>query len=39
MLIPEEKTVINAKEKALTARVFSSKRMRRYSGTLRAFDP
>ena len=28
-----------ANEKALTARVFSSKRMRRYSGTERAFEP
>ena len=33
MEMPEEKTVMMAKEKALTARVFSSKRMRRYSGT------
>ncbi len=37
--IPEEKIVMNANEKALTARVFSSKRMRRNSGTLRAFEP
>ena len=39
MEMPEEKTVMMAKEKALTARVFSSKRMRRYSGTERAFEP
>ncbi len=39
MEMPEEKTVMMAKEKALTARVFSSKRMRRYSGTERALEP
>ncbi len=37
--MPELKTVITAKEQALRARVFSSKRMRRNSGTLRAFEP
>ncbi len=37
--IPEEKIVMKAKEKALTARVFSSKRMRRNSGTERALEP
>ena len=37
--IPELKTVITANEQALSARVFSSKRRRRNSGTLRAFDP
>ena len=39
MEMPELKTVMMAKEKALRARVFSSKRMRRYSGTLRALEP
>jgi hypothetical protein len=39
MEMPEERTVIAAKEKAFTARVFSSKRRRRYSGTERAFEP
>jgi hypothetical protein len=39
METPEEKTVITAKEHALNARVFSSKRSRRYSGTLRAREP
>ncbi len=39
MEMPEEKTVMMAKEKAFRARVFSSKRMRRYSGTERAFEP
>ena len=39
MEMPEEKMVMNAKEKALTARVFSSKRMRRNSGTERALEP
>ena len=37
--IPEDITVMMAKEKALIARVFSSKRSLRYSGTERAFDP
>jgi hypothetical protein len=37
--MPELSTVMMAKEKALTARVFSSKRRRRYSGTERAFEP
>ena len=37
--MPEERMVMIAKENALTARVFSSKRSRRNSGTLRAFDP
>ena len=39
MEMPDEKTVMKAKEKALTARVFSSNRMRRYSGTERALEP
>ena len=37
--MPDEKTVIVAKEIALNARVFSSKRSFRYSGTERAFEP
>ena len=37
--MPEVKIVITAKEMALNARVFSSKRSFRYSGTLRAFEP
>ena len=37
--MPELKTVITANEQALSARVFSSKRMRRNSGTLRALEP
>ncbi len=37
--MPEENTVINANETALNARVFSSKRRRRYSGTDRAREP
>ncbi len=37
--IPEEKTVMTAKLTALRARVFSSKRNLRYSGTERALDP
>jgi hypothetical protein len=36
---PEENTVIAAKEIALSPRVFSSKRIFRYSGTDRARDP
>ena len=39
MEMPEEKTVINANENALNARVFSSNRNRRYSGTDRAREP
>jgi hypothetical protein len=39
MLIPEENTVIAANVIALNARVFSSNRSFRYSGTLRARDP
>ena len=35
----DEKTVITANEHAFSARVFSSKRSRRNSGTERAFDP
>ena len=37
--MPEEKIVMVAKEMALSARVFSSKRSRRYSGTERAREP
>ena len=37
--MPEEKTVITAKVKALKPRVFSSKRSFRYSGTERALLP
>ncbi len=37
--IPEENTVMPAKVSALSARVFSSKRSLRYSGTLRARLP
>jgi len=37
--MPELKTVITANEQALSARVFSSNRRRRNSGTERAFDP
>ena len=39
MLIPDENTVITAKVSALNARVFSSNRSLRYSGTLRAREP
>jgi hypothetical protein len=39
MEMPEEKTVIVAKEIALKARVFSSKRSFKYSGTDRAREP
>ena len=39
MEMPEEKTVITAKVKALNPRVFSSKRIFRYSGTERALLP
>ena len=39
MEMPEEKTVMTAKETALKARVFSSKRSLRYSGTERALEP
>ncbi len=39
MEMPEEKMVITAKEMALNARVFSSKRIFRYSGTERARLP
>ncbi len=39
MEMPEEKTVITAKVKALYPRVFSSKRILRYSGTERALLP
>ncbi len=39
MEMPEESTVIRAKLTALKARVFSSKRSRRYSGAERAFEP
>ena len=37
--MPEEKTVIVANETALNARVFSSKRSFKYSGTERAREP
>ena len=37
--MPDENTVISANETALNARVFSSKRSRRYSGTERAREP
>ena len=37
--MPEEKTVMKANEKAFKARVFSSKRSRRNSGTERALEP
>ena len=39
MEMPEEKMVMTAKENALKARVFSSKRILRYSGTERALLP
>ena len=39
MEMPEEKMVMTAKEKALNARVFSSNRIFRYSGTERALLP
>ena len=39
MEMPEENTVITAKEMALKARVFSSKRSRKSSGTERAREP
>lgn len=35
----DENTVMNAKDRALNVRVFSSKRSLRYSGTGRAFEP
>ena len=38
MEMPEEKIVMIAKDMALSARVFSSKRSFKYSGTERAFD-
>jgi hypothetical protein len=37
--MPDEKTVITANETAFSARVFSSKRSFRYSGTERAREP
>ena len=37
--MPEENTVIVANDTAFKARVFSSKRSFRYSGTERARDP
>ena len=37
--MPDENTVMTAKETAFRARVFSSKRRRRYSGTERAREP
>ena len=37
--MPDENTVITAKEIALKPRVFSSKRSLRYSGTERAREP
>ena len=37
--MPEENTVITAKDTAFSPRVFSSKRSFRYSGTERARDP
>ena len=37
--IPELNTVMTANEQAFSARVFSSKRRRRNSGTERAFEP
>ena len=37
--MPELNTVITANEQAFSARVFSSKRRRRNSGTERAFEP
>ncbi len=37
--MPEEKTVMTAKDTAFRARVFSSYRSLRYSGTERAFEP
>jgi hypothetical protein len=37
--MPDEKIVITANEMALKARVFSSKRRRRNSGTERAREP
>ena len=37
--MPELNTVITANEQAFSARVFSSKRRRRNSGTERALDP
>ena len=39
MEMPEEKMVITAKLQALSARVFSSNRILRYSGTERARLP
>ena len=39
MEMPDENTVMKANENALNARVFSSNRSRRYSGTDRARDP
>ena len=37
--MPDERIVMTAKVSALKLRVFSSKRRRRYSGTLRAREP
>jgi len=37
--MPDDMTVMNANERALKQRVFSSKRSLRYSGTERAFEP
>src|SRR5690242_4793277 len=37
--MPDENTVITANETAFNALVFSSKRMNKYSGTLRALLP
>lgn len=39
MEMPDEKTVMMANVMALSARVFSSNRMRRYLGTERALLP
>ena len=39
MEMPEENSVITPNDTAFSARVFSSKRSRKYSGTLRAFEP
>ena len=39
MEMPDENTVITANETALNARVFSSNRSFRYSGTERALEP
>ena len=37
--MPDEKIVMMAKEMALSPRVFSSKRSRKYTGTDRAREP